>query len=129
MWHRFFYQWLTQLPVRAAAALRDAWRCLMNPQCWAGTLWRWGRVFWVCRVPAISALAGGFLLAGTAQARDLFADLGLQWWQWGLFFVCLLGWVTIVHASARRAVLSDHWVPDAHCPGGLSASRRVALRS
>ena len=40
-------------------------------------VWRWAFVLWVCRVPVAGALAGGVLLIFTAQARDLFADLGL----------------------------------------------------
>lgn len=90
--------------------------------------WRWGRVIWVCRVSVLSAGAGGLLLAGTPQARDFFADLGLFWWQWLAFFVLALVWAGVVHKTARRALQYDDWVADAHCQGGLSPERREQLR-
>ena len=91
---------------------------------YAGVVWRWGRVLWVCRVPVVSALGGGLLLAATPQARDCFSDLGLAIWQWGLFLALTFAWAWIVHASARRALLADDWVPEAHCANGLSPIQR-----
>src|SRR5215831_8183071 len=84
-------------------------------------VWRWGRVVWVCRVAVLGVVAGGILLAYTVQARDLFADLGLAWWQWLFFFVLVFIWAGIVHQSARRALQNDDWVPDARL-GTLNAS-------
>src|SRR5436190_18985228 len=59
-------------------------------------LWRFGRVIWVCRVAVLGVVAGGSLLAYTVQARDLFADLGITWWEWPLFFVLVYVWAAIV---------------------------------
>src|SRR5882762_2430045 len=59
---------------------------------YASVVWRWGRVLWVCRVPVVSALGGGLLLAATPQARDCFSDLGLAIWQWGLFLALTFAW-------------------------------------
>ncbi|NIK46010.1 hypothetical protein [Variibacter gotjawalensis] len=101
---------------------------LQNPGWWLQTLWRWGRVFWVCRVPAASAFCGGYLLAATPQARDLFADLGMRWWQWLAFFGFVFGWAWLVHASARRALQQDYWVPEAHTEAGLSDTTRLRLQ-
>ena len=64
---------------------------LAHPPRWPGTVWRWGRVLWVCRVPAVSAVGGGLLLAATPQARDCFSDLGLSAWQWALFSFARFG--------------------------------------
>jgi len=100
---------------------------LAHPPRWPGTVWRWGRVLWVCRVPAVSAVGGGLLLAATPQARDCFSDLGLSAWQWALFLALTFMWAWVVHASARRALLADDWVPEAHCQG-LSDTQRDALR-
>jgi hypothetical protein len=96
---------------------------------YARVVWKWGRVLWVCRVPFVSAFGGGLLLAATPQARDCFSDLGLENWQWAIFLSFTLIWAWIVHASARRALLADDWVPEAQCPGGLSQDRRNALRT
>jgi hypothetical protein len=95
---------------------------------YARVVWRWGRVLWVCRVPVVSALGGGLLLAATPQARDCFSDLGLAIWQWALFLALTFAWAWVVHASARRALLADDWVPEAHCADGLSPNRRSNLR-
>src|SRR5262245_23898751 len=92
------------------------------------TLWRWGLVIWVCRVPVASTLAGGFLLALAPQARDFFADLGIAWWEWAIFFGLVFAWAWIVHSGARRALQHDDWVPEAHAPGGLSDERRKELQ-
>src|SRR5713101_1970539 len=101
---------------------------LLHPLRWPGTLWRWGRVLWVCRIAVVSGVGGGLLLAATPQARDCFSDLGLSAWQWALFLALTFAWAWIVHASARRALLADDWVPDAHC-GGLSDPQRNVLRN
>ncbi len=95
---------------------------------YARVVWKWGRVLWVCRVPFVSALGGGLLLAATPQARDCFSDLGLEIWQWALFLALTFAWAWIVHASARRALLADDWVPEAHCANGLSPIQRKNLR-
>src|SRR5215467_1229793 len=95
---------------------------------YARDVWRWARVLWVCRVPVVSAVGGGLLLAATQQARDCFSDLGLAIWQWGLFLALTFAWAWIVHASARRALLADDWVPEAHCADGLAQNRRSDLR-
>lgn len=91
-------------------------------------LWNWGRVIWVCRIAVVSAIGGGLLLAATAQARDLFADLGLRWWHWLSFFALLFAWAWIAHAAARRALEHDDWVPEAHVEGGLTDARRKELQ-
>ncbi|MPZ56438.1 MAG: hypothetical protein GEU91_08045 [Rhizobiales bacterium] len=129
-------QWIMHGLAWLLAWLRRAGACLVSPGCWrrnaasfCRAAWRWARVLWVSRIAAISALGGGALLAGTAQARDLFADLGLSTLQWGLFFLLLFTWALIVHASARRALLNDDWVADAHCPGALGDLRRAELRA
>jgi hypothetical protein len=101
---------------------------LVQPWRWPGTLWLWGRVLWVCRVPAVSAVGGGALLAFTPQARDCFSDLGLLIWQWGLFLLLTLVWAWTVHGTGRRALQADDWVPDAHCGNGLADGRRNELR-
>ena len=101
------------------ATLAALWDWLKHPSYWPGTLWRWGRVLWVCRVPATSAFGGGVLVAFASQALDLYADLGLLWWQWLFFFVLIFGWSWIVHATARRAVQSDDWLCEAHIGHGL----------
>ena len=80
-----------------------------------------------CRVAVTSVVAGGLLLAYTVQARDLFADLGLRWWQWLIFFALAFAWSWIVHASARRSLQHDDWVPQSHT-GGLSEPPRSALQ-
>jgi len=100
---------------------------LKHPRWWPATLWRWGRVLWVCRIPVVSSLGGGLLLSATPQARDCFSDLGLSFWQWTTFFVLMFLWAWTVHIAARRAVLADDWVPEARC-GGLSEQRRKELR-
>jgi hypothetical protein len=92
------------------------------------TIWRWAYVIWVCRVPVVGAVVGGVLLIGTAQARDLFADLGLAAWQWLAFILMVFAWAWIVHAVARRSLQYDDWIPEAHTPGGLSSARRNDLR-
>jgi hypothetical protein len=87
--------------------------------CLGKMLWRAPRVLWVCRVPAISAIGGGLFISYLSQTRDLFADLGLQWWQWLGFFALLIVWAWIVHWAGRHALRLDDWVPDAHVPGAL----------
>src|SRR5262249_54058974 len=62
------------------------------------------------------------------QTRDMFADLGLGFPQWFFFFVSLFAWAWVVHASARRSLEHDYWVPDAHVSGGLTDQRRSQLR-
>jgi hypothetical protein len=91
-------------------------------------LWRWSRVLWVCRIPAVSALGGGFLLAWAPQARDLFADTALGMHHWIVFFVFVAVWAWIVHATARRSLRYDDWVPEAHVGAGLTRSRRLRLQ-
>ncbi len=90
--------------------------------------WRIFRVLWVCRVPAVSALGGGALMALIPQSLDLFADTGLPVWRWGWFFFSLFIWAWLVHAMGRRALQFDEWVPEAHRPGGLSDADRLRLR-
>jgi hypothetical protein len=90
--------------------------------------WRVSRILWVCRVPAVSAIGGGLLLWQVEQARDLFADTGLSVLKWIGFFALLFVWAWLVHATARRALQIDDWVPEAHRPGGLSNDDRVRLR-
>lgn len=92
------------------------------------SLWRIFRVLWVCRVPAVSALAGGALMVLVPQAVDLFADTGLPAWRWGWFFFSLFIWAWLVHAMGRRALQFDEWVPEAHRPGGLTEVDRLRLR-
>ena len=89
--------------------------------------WCWGKVLVVCRVPLFSAVAGGLVL-NFSQAEAFFADLGLLWWQWAVFFVLLFGWAWIVHAVARRALQHDDWVIEAHVDGGLTELQRLMLR-
>lgn len=91
-------------------------------------VWRWAFVLWVCRVPVAGALAGGVLLIFTAQARDLFADLGLGLWQWMALIILIFVWAWIVHAVARRALQYDDWIPETHTPEGLTPQRREELR-
>jgi hypothetical protein len=95
---------------------------------WLHVVWRWFRVTWVCRVPFMSAVAAGWLLAAAPQARDLFADIALGWLHWLAFFVLLFAWSWVVHASARRALQHDDWVEEAHVVGGLSPVRRKQLQ-
>ncbi|NVN88738.1 MAG: hypothetical protein HXX15_21895 [Rhodopseudomonas sp.] len=92
-------------------------------------LWRVFRVLWVCRVATVSAVGGGLLIARVAQARDLFADTGLDRPQWALFYGLLLAWAWLLHAMARRALQFDDWVPDSHRPGGLSDDDRARLQA
>ena len=97
---------------------------------WLGCgVWRSARVLWVCRVPFVSVFGGGALLAATPQARDFFADLGIDWWQWGILFGLVFLWAWIAHAAARRALQYDDWVPEAHAAGGLTAERRSELQA
>jgi hypothetical protein len=84
-----------------------------------GFLWQLSRILWVCRVATISALGGGLLIAKVEQARDLFADTGLHWYQWAIFFVLLFLWAWLVHGMGRRALQFDEWVPEAHRPDRL----------
>jgi len=91
-------------------------------------VWRWLRVIWVCRVPALSAVGGGALLSLVPQARDLFADTGFGFFSWFWFFVFLLIWAWVVHIMARRALQFDEWTPAAHARGGLSDDDRARLR-
>ncbi len=77
-------------------------------------LWSLFRILWVCRVAALSAIGGGLLIAKVEQARDLFADTGLSWYDWLIFFVLLFLWAWLVHGMARRALQFDEWVPEAH---------------
>jgi hypothetical protein len=91
-------------------------------------IWDLGRVLWVCRVPIGSTLLAGALLAVTPQGRDLFADLGITWWQWAFFYFLCFSWAWIVHGSARRALQCDDWVPEAHASVGISMNRRQELR-
>lgn len=110
-------------------ALVAFYKCLMHPTRWRGALWRCGYVIWVCRVDVASAAAGGYLLAYTVQARDLFADLRVWWWEWGLFLGLLFFWAWIVHAGGRRALQHDDWVPESHAEGGLSYGCRRSLQT
>jgi hypothetical protein len=91
-------------------------------------LWRWFRVLWVCRVSLASVLACAYLVAGTVQARDMFADLGVKWYEWIIFFFFIFLWSWIVHAAARRAVQYDEWVAEAHIGNGLSDDVRQKLQ-
>jgi hypothetical protein len=80
----------TEMPEHPRQFRDSSGECrLMHPTSWPGALWRCGHVIWVCRVAVASAAAGGFLLAYTVQARDLFADLGVKPLQWVLFFALL----------------------------------------
>jgi hypothetical protein len=97
--------------------------------CFWQFLLRTPRVLWVCRVPVVSAVGGGLLIASTAQTRDMFADLGLEWWRWLIFLVATFGWAWIVHWAARHALRLDDWVPDAHVPGGIPPARRPQLQA
>ena len=123
------------------ALLRTIWdvlvaiaECLMHPRsCLPGALWRLGHVIWVCRVPVAGVLAGGYLLIGTEQARDLFADLAVfhDWgfgaWRWAQFLFLVFAWALIVGAEAREALQLDYWVPEWHA-GNLSDERRQGLQ-
>jgi hypothetical protein len=86
------------------------------------------RVLWVCRVAAVSAIGGGLFIAYLSQTRDMFADLGLAWWQWAGFFALIVAWAWIVHWAGRHVLRLDDWVPDAHVPGGISQARRLELQ-
>jgi hypothetical protein len=97
-------------------------------QSYAAMIWRWGYVLWVCRVAVASAAAGLALLAYTAQARDLFADLALVWWQWMFFLALVFAWAWIVHGSARHALQHDDWVPEAST-GAMTPARRFDLQT
>jgi hypothetical protein len=90
--------------------------------------WSLFRILWVCRVEALSALGGGYLIVQVEQARDLFADTGLFWYEWLFFFVTLFLWAWLVHGMARRALQFDEWVPQAHRRGGLSKGDRTELQ-
>jgi hypothetical protein len=103
---------------------RASLRCLLSLQCW----WRWGRVLWVCRISALSAIGGGILLARTPQARDLFADIGMQPTHWASFLVLLAVWSWAVHVLARRSLQYEDWVLESHVAGGLTMQRRRQLR-
>ena len=91
-------------------------------------VWRWLRVLWVCRVSLASVLVCAYLVAGTVQARDMLADLGIKWYEWIIFFVFIFLWSWIVHAAARRAVQYDEWVAEDHVGNGLSDDVREKLR-
>jgi hypothetical protein len=118
------------------AILKNCWNLLKI--CWdilwpalsalGSTVWRWLRVIWVCRVPAISVVGGGLLLSATPQAQDFFADLGMALWQWFFFLALVFMWAWIAHASARRALQNDDWVPEAHTAAGLTPERRAELQ-
>ena len=86
-------------------------------------IWRCFYVLWVCRVSLVSTLAGAYLLTGTVQARDLFADIGIPLWKWFIFFAFVFVWAWIAHAGARRVLQYDDWVPEAHCAGGIAGQR------
>jgi hypothetical protein len=96
--------------------------------CLGQMLWRAPRVLWVCRVPALSAIGGGLFIGYLSQTRDMFADLGLEWWQWATFFALVILWAWIVHWAGRHALRLDDWVPDAHVPGGIAPARRLELQ-
>ena len=96
--------------------------------CLGRMIWHAPRVLWVCRVPAVSAIGGGLFVAYLSQTRDMFADLGLEWWQWVGFFALVIAWAWIVHWAGRHALRLDDWVPDAHVPGGISPARRLELQ-
>src|SRR6516164_9621602 len=87
-------------------------------------LWRLGLVLWVCRVPIASTVLAGVLLVMTPQGRDFFADLGMSWFHWSVFFVLCFCWAWIVHGSARHALQCDDWVAESHRLGGMSQERR-----
>ena len=96
--------------------------------CLGKMILRTPRVLWVCRVPAVSAIGGGLFIGYLSQTRDMFADLGLEWWQWIGFFALVLAWAWIVHWAGRHALRLDDWVPDAHIPGGIAPARRIELQ-
>ena len=96
--------------------------------CFGKMLWRAPRALWVCRVSALSAIGGGLFIANLSQTRDMFADLGLEWWQWVGFFALVILWAWIVHWAGRHALRLDDWVPDAHVPGGITPARRLELQ-
>ncbi len=100
----------------------------MHPTRWPGALWRCGHVIWVCRVAVVSSVPGGYLLAYTVQARDLFADLGIRAWQWAVFLLLVFFWAWIVHAEGRRALQHDDWVPELQA-GEFSPERRLKLQT
>jgi len=58
----------------------------------------------------------------------MFADLGLEWWQWVGFFALVILWAWIVHWAGRHALRLDDWVPDAHVPSGITPARRLELQ-
>jgi hypothetical protein len=58
----------------------------------------------------------------------MFADLGVKWYQWIIFFLLIFLWSWIVHAAARRAVQYDDWVAEAHIGNGLSDDVRQKLQ-
>ncbi len=114
------------------ALLRTIWDKLVAVVKWC---WRCGHVIWVCRVAVAGVAAGGYLLAYTEQARDLFADLSVTPMEWGVFLILVFCWALIVHAEGRRALQHDDWVPESQagglsdkCPGGLSYDCRRALQ-
>jgi hypothetical protein len=92
-------------------------------------LWRLWRVLWACRVPAISAIGGGLFVVFIPQALDLFADTGLNVFQWIVFFVLVFGWAWVVHAMARRALQYDDWLCEARRGEAFTEARRQALRA
>jgi hypothetical protein len=91
------------------------------------TLARWGRVLWVCRVAALSAIGGGLLMVYLPQSLDLFADTGLRWRQWAVFLGLVFCWGWIVHVTARRALQYDDWQWKGRS-GRLSPERRRELQ-
>jgi hypothetical protein len=91
-------------------------------------LWRWFRVLWVCRVSAVSAIGGGLLAVYTPQALDLFADTGLGYGKWAIFFGLLFAWALVVHTMARRALQYDDWLCEGRWGERFTDDRRSALR-
>ena len=120
---------MVSLVAELLQGMRDFGDWLLHPLRWPSSLWRLGLTIWVCRISVLSAAGGAVLIAGTEQARDFFSDLGLSNLQWSAFLGLMFVWAWIVHAAARRTLLSDDWVPEAHCPEALSDSRRAALRA
>jgi len=93
---------------------------------YARVVWRWGRVLWVCRVPVVSALGRAAARRDAAGARLLFRSWARHL-AVGVFLALTFAWAWVVHASARRALLADDWVPEAHSRW-LSPNRRSNLR-
>jgi hypothetical protein len=92
-------------------------------------LWRLWRVLWACRVPAVSAIGGGLFVVFIPQALDLFADTGLNVFQWIGFFVLVFGWAWVVHAMARRALQYNEWLCESRRGEAFTDARRQALRA